>query len=191
MGPAICLTDSEIRTLAKYSQLTTSPILEIGSAYGASSSVLIIHSKPGTKVFSIDPFVKDSKGSFTASSKICKKNVKKVLSSLKMHIKIKDWKLITDYSYNVIAQWKLMTGMIFIDGDHRYESVKIDYEDWLPYLHKGGFLLLHDSCKKNILSDKVYNHGWAGPSKLAREMKKDKRVKYIGSSSSITIWKKE
>ena len=33
---------------------------------------------------------------------------------------------------------------IFIDGDHNYESVKKDVEDWLPKLKIDGYYPLHN-----------------------------------------------
>lgn len=36
-------------------------------------------------------------------------------------------------------------GLLFVDGDHSYESVKCDYEAWLPHLAPGGFIAFHDS----------------------------------------------
>lgn len=36
--------------------------------------------------------------------------------------------------------------LIFIDGDHRYEGVKADFEHWIPSLRIGGHILFHDSC---------------------------------------------
>lgn len=35
-------------------------------------------------------------------------------------------------------------GMLFIDGDHRYEFVKIDYETFSPCVREGGVIVLHD-----------------------------------------------
>jgi cephalosporin hydroxylase len=35
--------------------------------------------------------------------------------------------------------------LIVIDGDHSYEGVKADIDNYLPMLRKGGFLVLHDT----------------------------------------------
>ena len=34
--------------------------------------------------------------------------------------------------------------LLHIDGNHEYESVKKDFENWLPKLQKGGLILMHD-----------------------------------------------
>ncbi len=34
--------------------------------------------------------------------------------------------------------------LLHIDGRHEYESVKKDFENWLPKLKKGGLILIHD-----------------------------------------------
>ena len=35
--------------------------------------------------------------------------------------------------------------LLHIDGSHQYETVKKDFENWLPKLQKGGLILMHDS----------------------------------------------
>jgi predicted O-methyltransferase YrrM len=34
--------------------------------------------------------------------------------------------------------------LLHIDGSHQYETVKKDFENWLPKLQKGGLILMHD-----------------------------------------------
>lgn len=34
--------------------------------------------------------------------------------------------------------------LLHIDGSHEYETVKMDFESWLPKLKKGGVILVHD-----------------------------------------------
>ena len=50
-------------------------------------------------------------------------------------------------------------GMLWIDGDHSYEAVKQDFDDWFPRLAVGGWLAIHDTV-----------NNWHGPTKLAREL---------------------
>lgn len=37
--------------------------------------------------------------------------------------------------------------VVYIDGDHTYEGVKLDIEVWWPKVKPGGFLCGHDYCK--------------------------------------------
>ena len=36
--------------------------------------------------------------------------------------------------------------ILLIDGDHSYEGVKADYERYVPFVKKGGLILIHDVC---------------------------------------------
>lgn len=42
--------------------------------------------------------------------------------------------------------------VLFIDGDHSYEGVKNDYNNWINTVKLGGHILFHDACgkKENI-----------------------------------------
>lgn len=66
--------------------------------------------------------------------------------------------------------------LIVVDGDHSYEGVKADVDNYLPLLRKGGFLILHDS----ILPD------WGVP-RMVKELKEGTTVllveEYVSESA--------
>ena len=43
--------------------------------------------------------------------------------------------------------------LLFIDGGHTYESVKMDYEMYCPFVRSGGWIGFHDinSCSKEFM----------------------------------------
>lgn len=41
--------------------------------------------------------------------------------------------------------------MVFIDGDHSYEGVKADIQNFAPKIKTSGFLLLHDALEKSVI----------------------------------------
>ena len=49
---------------------------------------------------------------------------------------------------NSLPEGKLFD-IALIDGDHTYEGVKADYEDYYPLVKDGGLLILHDICNIN------------------------------------------
>ena len=68
---------------------------------------------------------------------------------------------------------------IFIDGDHEYESVKLDYELYYPSLIEGGIIAFHDSRPRC---------GHEGPQRFVKQLKR--RHKKVGHCRSITYFKK-
>jgi hypothetical protein len=50
-----------------------------------------------------------------------------------------------------------MLDAVFIDGDHRYESVKQDFLRYRPFVREGGMILFHD-----IMEDDGHGRVWAG-----------------------------
>jgi hypothetical protein len=56
---------------------------------------------------------------------------------------------------NFFIENKRKFDIIFIDGDHRYEQVKIDFENSLKILNKFGIIIFHDTdpIHKRLLVD--------------------------------------
>ena len=48
---------------------------------------------------------------------------------------------------------------VFIDADHSYEAVKMDIQNWMPKVRKGGILAGHD-----------YNSAWSGVVRAVNEI---------------------
>jgi predicted O-methyltransferase YrrM len=46
---------------------------------------------------------------------------------------------------DVVKTWDKKIDILHIDGDHSYEAVKKDYENWSPHLAENGIVLFHDS----------------------------------------------
>lgn len=63
------------------------------------------------------------------------------------------------FSHDAVAAFDRPIGLLWIDGDHTYEGVRRDFEDWFPKLAVGGWLAFHDTV----------NH-WHGPTRLVREL---------------------
>ncbi len=69
--------------------------------------------------------------------------------------------------------------LLFIDGDHRYEAVRADFNLWVPKLLDGGYLLMHDTIR------------WDGPRRVAREsVYRSRCFRDIGFVHSITFGQK-
>lgn len=45
--------------------------------------------------------------------------------------------------------WNIPIDLLFIDGDHNYEGVKADTEEFWPHVKPGGTVLLHDYDGQN------------------------------------------
>jgi predicted O-methyltransferase YrrM len=186
----VFLADEEITALSRYASEARGSIVEIGAAFGASSSVLLTAKPEKCRLYSIDPFVVDSMSQWSASERECRAGVGRVLAAAGKSEELKNWRLRVEPSYEAIKKWKTPIDLIFIDGDRHYDAVKQDFEDWFSHVRLGGRILIHDSRRVNDTPKGEFNMGWEGPTKLANELRKDPRVKLIDEAYSITAWEK-
>lgn len=58
--------------------------------------------------------------------------------------------LIRSTSINAFGEIDHDLDFVFIDGDHAYESVKLDIHTWSQKIKPGGLLMGHDYCKSSV-----------------------------------------
>jgi len=149
-------------------------IVEIGSYKGKSTISLASGSKAGNrvKIYAIDPFKhpKISGASDTLNEfkqNICLAGVSDMVTEM----------VLTSESAAKIFHEPVE--LIFIDGDHDYKNVKLDYGLWFPKVINGGIMAFHDSL------------GDGGPSIFVNQsIFKSKNFKKVNFKSSITFAEK-
>lgn len=153
--------------LARNIRPTDGVIVEIGSAYGLSTVCLGLGSKDGytIPIYSIDPHIPDLYTSDPEWLSTCntsangtpdeKYYTKQGTGHLEFYDNIKKFGVsnvvipIQDYSEMAYKkglgkEWNLPIGLLFIDGDHRYNYVKLDVKLWAKNVTSGGKILFHD-----------------------------------------------
>jgi hypothetical protein len=106
--------------------------------------------------------------------------------------------------YDFFVRQDIKIDFLFIDGDHSYEGVKLDFDLYSTILSEKGIIMLHDTDEKYeeslIISEdtKKDHHRFDGPSKLVKELQENPEWNLINlfnfrilvdkpSSSGITI----
>jgi predicted O-methyltransferase YrrM len=137
------------------SMIIPSDMIEIGRAEGGSTILMAAAARPETRFvsFDSDPVNDENLASF----------FEKMLPPRHVELLIADSQTADIFQYQV--------GLVFIDGDHTYEGVKADFQNWLPAVLKGGYLVFHD-----INDPTLENHG---PSVLYRELLKRKDIREV------------
>jgi len=132
-------------------------IVEIGSWKGKSTIWLAKGSKAGnnTKVYAIDPHTGSSRS---------RKRYGKVWSYPEFEHNIIEANVqdivipVIKTSKEAEQEWDgKPIELLWIDGAHEYEMVKLDFELWSHYLIEGGIIAFHDTI------------GWKGPRRLVKE----------------------
>lgn len=142
-------------------------IVEIGSANGRSTICLAKGSKAGykAKVYSVDPHIPDMYTSDPEWLASCNASVDGTPNEkyyvgqgtghLEFYDNIKKFGVddivvpIQDYSEMAYKkglgrEWNVPIGLLFIDGDHRFNYVKKDFELWAKWVVRKGKVLMHD-----------------------------------------------
>lgn len=132
-------------------------IVEIGSFQGRSTSALATGSKMGfsSSVHTVDTHTGLQGIEQESTLPVFQANLrfKRLEKNVTVHL---------GTSAEIAHNWKGKNiGLLFIDGDHNYESVKNDFESWLPHLAARGLIAFHDSPQPgpNRLLREIIHHG--------------------------------
>lgn len=119
-------------------------IVEIGSRMGRSTIALArgTAAVDGEQVFAVDPHEPiPEEGYDEYSEKAFLANLKK--AQVEDHV----FPMVMT-SEQAAAGWNRPIRMLWIDGDHQYDAVKLDYFLWERHLVDGGILAMHDTIRK-------------------------------------------
>ncbi|MBM2802220.1 MAG: hypothetical protein HW419_113 [Deltaproteobacteria bacterium] len=62
-------------------------------------------------------------------------------------------------SERAVEGWHKPIGFLWIDGDHRYEGVSMDFHCWAPHVVPGGIIAFHDTYSwegvRRLIDEKV------------------------------------
>lgn len=114
-------------------------IVEIGSEFGMSTSILAKFSRADVTVFAVDLFPDEMYNAH--QSEMARIGV---LSKIEYH---------RSDSFTASAMWKRLAypdqppqiDLLFIDGDHTTKGVIVDMAGWFPYVKHGGVVVFHDT----------------------------------------------
>jgi hypothetical protein len=59
-------------------------------------------------------------------------------------------RLVSLRSSQVVRGWTIPVALLWVDGDHRYESVRRDYDSWRPHLMPGATVAFDDAADPSI-----------------------------------------
>jgi hypothetical protein len=149
---------------------------EIGVERGLFSEVLC-QENPGVELFCIDPWVAHPLCDDPNLMESYYEEAKKRLSSY-------DCKLIRDYSEEAVKRFSEESlDFIYIDGDHSYQGVTHDLNEWTKIVKKGGIVSGHD-----------YGH-WKDPNKnleskraIDEYVKANHKLLFLVNKNRQTSW---
>jgi len=110
--------------------------LEIGSYIGASSLMIAKGLNNSSRLFCVDTWQNDAmtEGNWD-SYQVFQENTRSVST------KISALRMTSELAAEVCLN---QLDFLFIDGDHSYEGVKMDFDIWFPKLKSGGIIAMHD-----------------------------------------------
>lgn len=142
-------------------------VVEIGSWQGKSSVVIAkgLQGKTNPRFFCIDPFnadgdaasLDDYSGRLASMNISLREQFEKNLSNNRVLDMVT---VLQGYSHDFTERVEDPVDFLFIDGNHEYNAVRKDFEDWSPKLKPGGWIGFHDVSFNNLDT---------GPQQLIRE----------------------
>jgi predicted O-methyltransferase YrrM len=131
-APTSQVTKRELECLLKHAR-GADVIVEIGCYEGSTTAALAANT--AGRVYSIDPF-------FSGRLGICYGEL--VARFVRWKRRLRNIEFLKAFSQDVAPEFQQSVDFIFIDADHRYETIKKDWQDWFPKVRPGGIIALHD-----------------------------------------------
>jgi predicted O-methyltransferase YrrM len=182
------LTDSEMKTLATFAmhleRQAQARYLEIG-VYGGGTIKYIKHMAKNMDCTGIDLFedfiINDNNTHITPNHNMI--DVQNFVGN--------DIRLIKGDSTEILSE--LYTNqekfdLIFIDGNHKYEAVKIDYMNALKILNPKGFIALHNASPHGHPDFDLYNTNDGGPWLLSLEIEMDNIMRCVAKIDRLYVF---
>lgn len=175
-APAAQHTQAEGQLLCEHAK-GASTLVEIGVAEGGSASELrTVIAHDGT-MYLVDPYVPGRLG-VSLMLVVARRTVGAVGNG-----KV-NW--LRKFSFDAARDWDERIDFLFIDGDHSFEGVTRDWDDWTPHVRVGGRVALHDA--------RVFPGGWtqveSGPVRLAADVGDDPRWRVAGAADSTIVFER-
>jgi hypothetical protein len=138
-----------------------SPCVVINVGAGAGTSGLaILESRPDVILHTVDIQDEDSPfGCLYAERQVC--------TEAGYHLG-ENWYQHHIDSKELAKVWTEPADYVFVDGDHTYEGCAGDILGWLPRIHAGGYIAVHDYRKDDIPTGPDGFHA-SGPHPVALE----------------------
>ena len=119
-------------------------IVEIGSYRGRSTVALAAGSTAGANapVYAIEPhehFIGPKGGAFGPNDR---RSFFRTMLQTKL---VGTVRLLNSTSQVIVPGWDKPVGLLFIDGDHRYEAVYTDFTGWRPFLTNDSLVIFNDA----------------------------------------------
>lgn len=170
------LYDEEAELLYQLAaRVRSGSIVEIGSYHGKSTVALALGSRDHHRVpvYAVDPnevFTGVLGGQFGPVDRA------EFLANLLRCGVAETVRVVNLKSRQAAAGLQGPVGLLWIDGDHRYEAVKEDLDCWQPHLLPGALVALHDSKDPNL-----------GPLRVIREAIEAGEFEQVDLVGSTTV----
>jgi predicted O-methyltransferase YrrM len=150
--------------------------VEIGVYEGRTTAILASSVAKAGKVVAVDPFFSGKLG--ISYGKMI------TFHYLRRNRLISKVQFLEMFSYEAAQLFKEEIDFLFVDGDHSYEGISRDWQDWSVKLKPGGYVALHDTS----IPDHDPNVSRLGSYKYYNEViKQDDRFDWITAVDSLNI----
>ena len=162
-------------------------ILEIGALYGISLAILYNHAVSRyseVKIICLDPFDGYYGQAFDAQLNQPVNDLTFMRNMELSRIPESNFQVIKKYSTDpkaIAEASNLEVNLLIIDGDHSYEGVKFDFDNYFPHLLPGGFVIFDDYNAKE----------WPGVQKFIDEdLNQIQGLVRVGAISRTMVFRK-